>query len=348
MNNRLKIFAAALVGVALVAAPPVAANWYHVQNDQHAADVWLGIQSQSVDYDIAEAFDLEVPYGVIVNAVIADSPADKAGLHEGDVILAVNSHSVTDKYELEDALLHLEAGDAATLQVSRDGRDMSITVEVEKRPNRTMRLGNDGRIVMVSPDGSSYTVANNWSNTRRAYLGVQLSDLSDQLAGYFNAEDGGALVTEVKEDSPAERAGLMAGDIIVKVADEQIFEADDVTDVMLDHQKGEEVTVDVLRRGQRQSIAVTLDEIEAGNFFFNQFNPRDVRVEIPDIDLDLPRLNRSFWSEDTRREFNKELREELRESQREVREELRKANEEVRRAMEEMKRELEEIERKLE
>ena len=94
-----------------------------------------------------------------------------------------------------------------------------------------------------------------------AWLGVHLLDLNEQLGDYFGVEDGdGVLVTEVEEDSPAERAGLKAGDVITGLDDQTVTDSDDLVKAIRRHEEGDTVTVHFLRRGKKKHVRVKLGE----------------------------------------------------------------------------------------
>ncbi len=105
----------------------------------------------------------------------------------------------------------------------------------------------------------------------RAYLGIQMEDLTGQLADYFGGE--GVLVKEVIEDSPAADAGLKAGDVVVKINDEDITTGQDIVTVMGDHDQGDQVKIKVRRKGKNKTIKVTLGQNDSGsmaNVWFDQ------------------------------------------------------------------------------
>ena len=110
-----------------------------------------------------------------------------------------------------------------------------------------------------SPHGS-YFVAS------RAWLGVALMDLSGQLNDYFDVEAGGALVSEVMEDSPAEAAGLKAGDVIVKIGKMDIEDSSDVIHAVGKSDIGETVKIEIKRKGKKKTFEVELAEREIDSF----------------------------------------------------------------------------------
>jgi membrane-associated protease RseP (regulator of RpoE activity) len=96
----------------------------------------------------------------------------------------------------------------------------------------------------------------------RSRLGVQLGDLTPQLAEYFGAADGGVLVSSITKDSPAEKAGLKAGDVITAINGQRVRDSDDLIDELREATAGE-VTIGILRDKKESSVKATLDEASA-------------------------------------------------------------------------------------
>ena len=181
-----------------------------------------------------------------------------------------------------------------------------------------------------SPHGS-YFVAS------RAWLGVALMDLSGQLNDYFDVEDGGALVSEVMEDSPAEAAGLKAGDVIVKIEGEEIEDTDDLHEALGGTEAEQKVKVEVLRKGDAKTFEVTLGEapetkilkhIEVLDDGDNTFTIRSPRVK-----RHLPRIEHRDGDEDVMF-FHKDDSEDMEE----MRQELKKLKQELKEIQKELKK----------
>lgn len=101
------------------------------------------------------------------------------------------------------------------------------------------------------------------SDEKAGFLGVQIQDLSEQLSEYFKVKNGnGVLVAEVVEDSPADKAGLKAGDIILKVDDEDIENAGDLTRTIRGYKPKSKVSISVIRDGKKKKLKATLGEVE--------------------------------------------------------------------------------------
>ena len=96
----------------------------------------------------------------------------------------------------------------------------------------------------------------------RGWLGLRMDALNGQLGEYFGVKDGaGVLVTEVVEDSPAAKAGLRAGDVIVKAGDTEVGTPDALHEAMAGTKAGDELSLQVLRKGSRQTVTATLGEM---------------------------------------------------------------------------------------
>lgn len=312
------------VKITIVAALLVATLSFWALARSSDGDAWLGISTQTVDYTLAEGFDLDVDYGAIVNYVYDDSPAEKAGLRDGDIIVKVNGKKVTGSDDLIDAIEDAGVGSELSLTVIRDGSEQTFSAVLTERPAKRER------VVHINRSGHDPIVID-IPHFSRVYLGVRIMDMSRQLGEYFGVEQGnGALITEVEPDSPAEKAGLKAGDVLVRIDTERVFDRSDVRYVLEDKEAGDVVEATVIRRGQEETMNVELDE--SGEYSHYGFD--GAHVVVPEIDIDIPgipnlqhlgRNVRVFEDMEDKKEFERELREamrELREELKDVRREL--------------------------
>ncbi len=275
MRHNTKLLLSAVLVVALLVVIAGA------KSDRYEG-AWLGVYTQTVDDDLAEAFDLAVDYGSIINEVVDDSPADEAGLHEDDIIISINGQKIWTAEDLTDLLDDSETGDKAELIIMRDNDEKAITVVLGERPNRYYIAPRIGKLPKL---GKGLTFFD--SKYSRSYIGVSLSDLSDQLGEYFGAEKGrGALITEVEKDSPAEEAGLRAGDVIVAVDDERVVDYGDVKELISEMDPGDKANVRVLRDRKETDIAVEVGERKDHEFgsYFHGVAP------MPDVDIFIPKM----------------------------------------------------------
>ncbi len=296
---------------------------------------WLGITMQDLDDDMVKALDLMDSDGILVNSVLDDSPAEKAGIEDGDVIIEFAGREIEDSGDLAKAVGKTDPGDEVQIVVLRDGEQKTLTAEIGERELRMGQLHvkpgeEDPEAFFYStPGGKKHHFAWKEYSGDRGYMGVKLQGLNEQLGEYFGVEDGeGVLISEVIEDSPAAEAGLQAGDVIVKIDDEDIAEADDIHEYLGDKEKGDEVQVSVLRNKRHRNIKVTLGEAPDDLAWFGS---EDYEIFLPHMEgmnrlrgmhLRAPHAERyMFHSEDEMdelREDLQELKEELKELKREL------------------------------
>lgn len=340
-------------------AKPRSGSSWSVSTD---GDSWLGVYTQSVDEDLADAFEIDVDYGAIVNEVINDSPADKANLKNGDVIVSFNGRKVWDQRDLIDFIDDTEPGTTVEIGILRKGKEMTLSAELGKRPNTTAVVP-DGRgssnsysFEFPADDDNGVRV---FSRFHGGYVGIQMSDMSKQLADYFGLKNGkGALITEVVEDSPAEKAGLKAGDVITKIGDETVGDYADVKEIVSGSDKGDQLSFIIVRNKKTQSVKVEVAENNLDDHAFGLFSVPPV----PDIDIRTPRsrgrLNyddgNAYFDYDNYKESMEKFRadmEKYKEDMRQLSKEMKKFKVDDKSALEdqikELKQQIRELERKL-
>jgi S1-C subfamily serine protease len=212
--------------------------------------------------------------GVRIEEVDQDSPAAKAGLQEGDIVVEVDGDRVRSARQFSRLIQETPEGRSVALGVVRNGKRQTISVTPE---SRAFGFGLDsdriGRDVARSlrelepqlrefrfnwPMDFNFDFAPNWTSPR-GRLGVQLGELTPQLAEYFGAKEGGVLVSSINSGSPAEKAGLKAGDVITSINGMAVRDTDDLIDE-LRGVEGQEVTIGILRDKKASSLKATLEE----------------------------------------------------------------------------------------
>jgi serine protease Do len=165
---------------------------------------WLGVMIQQVTADLAEKFNLERPIGALVGQVVPDSPAEKAGLKPGDVIISYNGKEVSQMSMLPAMVANTNVGEKASLVLIRDGKKQNFTVEIG-------RLEEEEAILADTATGTSRK------------LGMTVQELTPKIAESLGIEgDHGLIVTDVAPDSAAAEAGILRGDIILEINREKI------------------------------------------------------------------------------------------------------------------------------
>jgi serine protease Do len=167
---------------------------------------WLGVMIQHVSPALAEQFGLERPIGALIGQVTPDSPAEKAGLQQGDIIIRYMDREVTQMSMLPAMVAQTPVGEKADVVVIRDGKEITIPVTIGK-------LEEEGD--SVSGTGSEQAPAKE--------LGMTVQDLTDELIESLSLKvDRGVLVVDITADSPASEAGLKQGDVILAVNRKEI------------------------------------------------------------------------------------------------------------------------------
>ena len=170
---------------------------------------WLGVHIQPVTKDIAASLGLEGTDGAIVARVQPESPAEEAGLEQGDVITAVNQAPVEDTRALSQTIAAIDAGTSATLTVWRDGKVVELTAAI----------ANAAPTVEASAEMSGTDEAG-----RLDTFGLRLENM-DSEAGEgddMNGSGGSVVVADVAPGSAAHRKGIRPGDMIVTVGNEPV------------------------------------------------------------------------------------------------------------------------------
>ena len=164
----------------------------------------LGVSIQEVNQSLAESFGLSKPAGALVSSVEADSPAAKAGLESGDVILAVNGKEIQSSNELPPIIANIRPGESAKLRIWRKGSARDIEVKVGGQKEET-------------------TASNDNKDATQGKLGLALRSLTAEERRQFDGKGG--LVVE-NATGVAAKAGIRRGDVILSVNGEPVASAD--------------------------------------------------------------------------------------------------------------------------
>lgn len=168
---------------------------------------WLGVLIQPVTRDLAENFDLDRPIGALVAQVSPDSPAERAGLQPGDVILSFNGAEVEESPQLPAMVSALSPGTEVELEVLRDGKRKQIDLTIGTLEEE--RVASRGPIKRQSADR----------------LDLRVADLSADEREQLGVDEGGVVVTDAGS-GPAARAGIRPGDVILQVNRKAVEDAD--------------------------------------------------------------------------------------------------------------------------
>ncbi len=220
---------------------------------------WLGVTLSDVSADKVRELKLAGEWGALIENVSEESPAAKAGLQKGDVILSFGGERVRSVTQMTRLVRETPAGRKVALEIVRAGQTRTVEVTPE---TRRARWATPDIHISPMPEMAPHASAMPNFNIevfpgRRARLGISADELSGQLAEYFGVKQG-VLVREVTEGSAAAKAGLKAGDVITRINDEAVLDVEDLRRALSQTEK--EATVTFVRDRREQSVKVELEQ----------------------------------------------------------------------------------------
>jgi serine protease Do len=204
----------------------------------HARRGWLGVRVQQVTPDIAESLGLKNPEGAMVAGVTDGSPAAKANIRNGDIILKFNGQDVKEMRTLPRIVAETEIGKSVPLTVWRDGKSMDLQVAIAELPDDQQAAAPEAK-----PEPAK--------TSRIADLGISLAPINDETRGKYQigADQKGVVVTDVDAGAAADR-GIKPGDIIVEVQQKAVNSPADVAARVADVRKSGRKSILILIQGQ--------------------------------------------------------------------------------------------------
>jgi len=256
---------------------------------------YIGVGLGEIDADRARQLKLKEEHGVELTHVEEDSPASKAGLKAGDVVLEYNGQRVEGMEQFARFVRETPPGRESKLTVSRDGNRQMVTVKIAQRKNAGAWSMN-APVAPVPPmppaaPGEMPRPFMVWASPR---MGIDAEGIEGQLGQYFGVKEG-VLIRSVSKGSAAEKAGLKAGDVITKVDGSAVVSPSDVTRAIRSARTKKTFPVSVMREKREVNLNVTIEdnedrsdkqfffwhdgdggaEFEPGNFQFH-FNDREM------------------------------------------------------------------------
>jgi len=259
---------------------------------RHAGGSRLGVGLEDTEGDVR---------GTKVRSVEEGSPAEKAGIKDGDVIVRFDGEAVRSASQLARLVGETPAGRSVAIEVTRGGATQKLTATLAEGSSRVRVFSGDGLPGMHqfnfempewdveapeppeppspphAPKAPRAPMPHAWSwNSDDGHdmvfrmlgggprkLGIEYMEVGEQLAGYFKlGGKTGVLVSSVDAEGPAGKAGMKAGDIVLKIGTKAIQEGDDLRDAVAAAEGGTEVTVSVQRDGRPLDLKVTLAKSE--------------------------------------------------------------------------------------
>jgi serine protease Do len=271
---------------------------------------WLGVTPEDISADRAKELKLSADRGVYVSDVEKDSPAEKAGLKSGDVIMEFNGAHVEGVTQFRRLVRETPPGHNVSIVVTRDGKSQTLNATLStvsdqfehlrinhggmmhdftmnmpapqnwnwegpsvaqiaptapmtpRAPRPAMPTAPPGAFTYTTPEGAYAFGFGEGSGSgfgmgAAPSIGINGENLNGQLGTYFGAPDGeGVLVREVQSGSPAEKAGVKAGDVITKVSGDRVKTIGELQSKLREKREEKTVQITVVRRGSETNITV--------------------------------------------------------------------------------------------
>lgn len=254
---------------------------------------YLGVVTTEVTRENMGRYNLREPRGVAITRVSEDSPAARAGLRAGDVILRFDNEPVTTHNKLQRLISEAAPEQSVRLGISRNGAEQEVTVTVGRRKNAyqgvfenfpSQQGAEQARRALDDLRVNQGSIG--FFTGRR--IGINTTQLTKQLADYFGVREGhGLLVTSVAENSPAARAGLKAGDVITEVDGEKVESSGDLARAINRKNEGA-VNLRVIRERNSMTVSVTPEKRETGAI---TVSPEALGVELEPLKIELPTID---------------------------------------------------------
>jgi serine protease Do len=271
---RLSILLIALIGAtALIGqARSTPEDSYWLTGEDRSGGSYLGIRLADIDADRAKSLKLDEPRGVEVTKVEPGSPAEKGGIKPGDVLVSYNGENILGAQQLGRLVRETPQGRKVRLQLWRNGRIQTLTAITEVREPRGSDLESQlrrmyvpgqeegfdlfrARVLDMAPDIPSPMLM--WSIPA---LGIECEPIDSQLGEYFGVKRG-VLVRSVTKGSPAEKAGVKAGDVLTSIGDRPVATPHDVTGfVRMQRERGTPISVVVVREHKQLTLHIAPTE----------------------------------------------------------------------------------------
>lgn len=206
---------------------------------------WLGVSIQDVDRNLADSFGLDRPRGALIAQVGEDSPADRAGLQSGDIIVEFADETIETSADLPHVVGLIAPGTEVTAVIVRDGSEELVAVEVGGLGADEVARVDTG----MSADGSL------------SLLGMTVTEVEPAALSELGLA-GGAVISGVEPDSPADEAGVRVGDILTRFGDQPVSRVSDLSAVAEGLKPGSSVPARLIRGRSPLFIGIRIPSAE--------------------------------------------------------------------------------------
>lgn len=292
---------------------------------------YIGLYVDDIDRAVRKALRFEKD-GVMVDDVVKDGPADKAGIVMGDIVVSIDGVRMTSTRRLRKVVRNSDPETTVDVVVFRMGKEETVKVTLGAREDRDDHYygwHRGGRNIVVHapevPDVPDVDVFM-YGDHADVWLGIQMDNINKQLGKSLGVPSGrGALISEVIDDSPAMDAGLEAGDVITNIGDMEIYDTDDIHGALSKFKAGDKAKIVVVRDKKEMTIEAELEErdddmiIDFGSGYFdgNAISKR-IAKEYARAAKDIAKHSKDLINKEEFKKAQEEMKKELKKMQLEL------------------------------
>ena len=235
---------------------------------------WLGVMLQPLTDELIQAMSLEKgTEGVVIADVVKGSPAEAAGIEKGDVMVEMDGIKIDSADTAVEHVREKAPGDKVKIVLIRGGKKAIVTAELGARPAAEM-----GKEAQKEAQEEYYDIkipraerVFKQVGLGGGFLGLRIQSMTPDLSTYFGVRsDEGVLVLDVEEDSPAAKAGLRGGDVIIKVDNQDVSDPGDFTSYIREQEPGSTVDLTFKRKGETRRLEVEVGKMSPTRVFMKQ------------------------------------------------------------------------------
>lgn len=242
-----------------------------INQNQQGQGVYLGLSFGQLTAAVVRELNMAPGSELYVKSVVAGSPAETAGIRVGDVLVECDHQKIGLPDQVGDILKTKKVGDVIKLVVNRGGRTQSFHVKLQNAPNGLVQAA-----AVQNP---------NW-------MGADIQDIDAVMKLQFNLPDKtGVIVSHITPQSPAQTAGLKAGDVVSRFGGTRIRDVKQLQSLILAAQPGSQVQLTVFRAGQYQTLPLVLGQQAPAAQKVPFLGPADVAIEGAWIGMDVSELS---------------------------------------------------------
>ena len=215
-----------------------------------------------------EKLDVVEKHGILVDDVISDGPAKEAGIEEDDILLMIEGEKIYTTDQVISMMGGFEKDQEVAVDIIRDGEYKSYSVTLDEADDHGFpNLGNfdfDFDFDFDFNKDPGKVLVCKFQNENEAWLGVVVENLDNEVLVEAYGVESGVHVIEVFEDSPAEKEGLLVGDIITAIDGTNITSVEDLVNAVGEEDPGDILDIEVMRNGEAIGLSPTLEKNEGG------------------------------------------------------------------------------------